>query len=258
MVWIAHLVAVALAMAVTALMAFRLRKIALVDAGWGMAFVAAAVAVTAATDTHDARTWLLLGMVLIWGLRLSWHLGRRAVASDHDDPRYIEMLGGRVGEVPALRIVTKVFVLQGLIIAAIATPVTLGLAHPLRVWWPVWLGIWLWAVGVFFEAVGDAQLARYRARTDRPPMLDTGLWAWTRHPNYFGDACVWWGLWLAGAAADGLVPAAATVIAPVAMTYFLTAVSGVRLTEKRMSGRPGWDAYAARTSVFLPRPPRRG
>ena len=88
--------------------------------------------------------------------------------------------------------------------------------------WPwSWLGVPVWAVGVVFETVGDAQLAAYKRDPDRGPVMDRGLWAWTRHPNYFGDACLWWGIWLVGGAASGWLPALATVVSPLAMTYFL-------------------------------------
>jgi steroid 5-alpha reductase family enzyme len=112
---------------------------------------------------------------------------------------------------------------------------------------------------VAFEVVGDRQLATYRARPrdQRPPVLDTGLWAWTRHPNYFGDACVWWGIWLTGAVSAGWLPALGTLVAPVTMTHFLRNVTGAQLLERTMSIRPGWDAYAARVPLFVPRPPRR-
>jgi steroid 5-alpha reductase family enzyme len=95
-----------------------------------------------------------------------------------------------------------------------------------------------------------------RPRDERPPVMDQGLWGWTRHPNYFGDACVWWGLWLAAAASTGWVAGLATVLCPVAMTLFLRNVTGAKLLEKKMSQREGWDEYAARVPMFFPRPPR--
>lgn len=258
MAWWTELAAVAAAMTGTAAVAFLRRQVAIVDAGWGAAFVVAAIAVAAVSAPLTWRGYLLLAMVVLWGVRLSWHLGRRTLASDHDDPRYLEMLGGGIGDVPPMRIVLKVFVLQAVIVAVIATPVTYGLSHAARWSWAVALGAVVWLVGIIFESVGDAQLAAYRADPERGPVLDTGLWAWTRHPNYFGDACVWWGIWLVGAVASGVLPAVATVIAPAAMTFFLVSVSGVRLAELRMAGRPGWEAYAARTPAFIPRRPRLG
>jgi steroid 5-alpha reductase family enzyme len=124
--------------------------------------------------------------------------------------------------------------------------------------WPlVLLGVLVWGLGVVFESVGDAQLAAYKRDPDRGPILDRGLWAWTRHPNYFGDACVWWGIWLAGGAASGWLPALLTVVSPLAMTHFIRNVTGAKLLERTMSTRPGWDEYAARVPLFFPRPPHR-
>jgi steroid 5-alpha reductase family enzyme len=115
----------------------------------------------------------------------------------------------------------------------------------------------VWAAGTTFESVGDAQLAAYKRDPDRGPVMDRGLWGWTRHPNYFGDALVWWGIWLVGGAASGWWPGLVSVLAPLAMTHFLRNVTGAKLLEETMSERPGWAEYAARVPLFVPRPPRR-
>lgn len=123
---------------------------------------------------------------------------------------------------------------------------------------PAWAGTAVWAVGLFFEAVGDAQLARFQADpANRGRIMDRGLWRLTRHPNCFGDLCVWWGLFLV-ACDGGRQAAAVSVISPLVMSTLLINGSGKRLLEQHMAGRPGWDAYVTRTSGFLPRPPRRG
>jgi steroid 5-alpha reductase family enzyme len=124
----------------------------------------------------------------------------------------------------------------------------------------VMLGGTLREVGMVIEAVADAQLAAYKAEPNRPAVLDRGLWAWTRHPNYFGDALFWIGIWVAGGlAAEGTwIPAAATLAAPIAMTLFLWFITGARLLEKTMIERPGYRAYADRTPMFVPRPPTWG
>ncbi len=116
------------------------------------------------------------------------------------------------------------------------------------------LGVAVWLVGVFFEAVGDWQLRVFKSDpVNRGVVMDRGLWAWTRHPNYFGDAAVWWGLWLITITGWWSL---ATVGSPLLMTYFLVQVTGARLTEKLMAGRPGFDEYRQRTAFFFPRPPR--
>ena len=122
------------------------------------------------------------------------------------------------------------------------------------------LGVLVWAVGFSFETIGDRQLAAYKARPkdERPPVMDTGLWAWTRHPNYFGDACMWWGLWLTAGLGSGWVVGLATIACPAAMTFFIRNVTGAKLLEKTMSQRPGWDEYAARVPLFFPHPPTVG
>ncbi|GAB7006310.1 hypothetical protein JCM18899A_37830 [Nocardioides sp. AN3] len=258
----------ALAMTLTAVWGHRLRRVAVVDVAWGATFAAvafvggvvAAVMVSSSADDGDSgwRRWLLVALVVLWGVRLAWHLRTRVRGSGHDDPRYEELLGGSYAEVPLSRIVLKVYVLQGVAVVVVSLPVLVGLVTSVRWTWLVVAGVLIWAVGLVFEAVGDAQLAAYRRRprSTRPPVLDTGLWAWTRHPNYFGDACVWWGLWVVGGVASGWLPALATLPAPVVMTWFLTVVSGARLTDRRMRGRRGWASYKARTPMFFPRPPR--
>ena len=111
-------------------------------------------------------------------------------------------------------------------------------------------------LGLVFESVGDAQLSAYKKDPDRKPVMDRGLWGWTRHPNYFGDASVWWGIWVVGGLAGGLLPAL-TIVSPIAMTYFLVFATGARLLESSMMKRPGYPEYAERTSMFFPLPPKR-
>ena len=145
-------------------------------------------------------------------------------------------------------------VLQGAAVWFVALPVQVTAVTVSSYDVVAWLGVAVWIVGVLFEAVGDAQLAAYKRDPDRGPVMDRGLWAWTRHPNYFGDACVWWGIWLVAASAW---PGVLTVLAPIAMTYFLVFATGARPLERTMMQRPGYPEYAARTSMFFPLPPRR-
>ncbi|MGZ8743986.1 MAG: DUF1295 domain-containing protein [Nocardioides sp.] len=243
-------------MVATALWSRVAGRVSVVDVTWGSAFVVVAVvcALVAVPDSTASRSWLLAGLTAVWGLRLAWHILRRSHGAG-EDPRYAEMLGdGGFGAA-----VRRVFLVQGLAIWVISLPLQAAAVTPVWAWWLVGLGVVVWAVGLFFEVVGDTQLAAYRKqpRESRPPVMDQGLWGWTRHPNYFGDACVWWGLWLAGGLASGWLPGLLTLVAPVAMTYFIRNVTGARLLEETMSQRPGWDEYAARVPLFVPRPPRR-
>jgi steroid 5-alpha reductase family enzyme len=252
----------ALLMLLTALLARRLGRVAVVDVAWGLGFVLVA-AVSAVVggivehgDGNALRRWLVLGVVVAWGLRLAWHIRRRAVGHG-EDPRYEKVLGGTLADVGLGVAVRKVFLVQGVALWFISLPVQVGAVSEVWSWWLVAAGAAVWAVGLVFETVGDAQLAAYKHDPERPPVMDRGLWRYTRHPNYFGDACVWWGLWLMAGLGSGWQVGLATVLAPVAMTYFLVFATGARLLEQTMMRREGYPAYAARTSMFLPRPPRR-
>jgi steroid 5-alpha reductase family enzyme len=249
------LVVAVLAMTAAAYAAARVGRVDVVDTTWGIALLL--VAVGCAVVAGSWRSWVLVALVGAWGVRLSWHVHTRSRGRP-EDPRYREQLGGTLAEVGLSVAVRRVFVLQAAAVWLVALPIQAAAVADLA--WPelVWLGVAVWLVGVVFEAVGDAQLRAYRADPHRPPVLDRGLWAWSRHPNYFGDACVWWGLWLAGGLASGWIAALASVASPAAMTVWLVWVTGARPVERTMRQRPGYAEYAARTSMFVPRPPRRG
>jgi steroid 5-alpha reductase family enzyme len=247
--------AVAVVLAGTFAVAKVAGKHSVIDAAWGLLFVAIAVTVFFRSAEHgdDARRWLLLVLPGLWGVRLAQHIGRRTVGKP-EDPRYEQLLGKARGN-PDLYALRMVYLLQGMLAFVIAAPILVGGFEGNGVGFVAWLGVALWLLGVFFEAVGDAQLERFRNDpASKGKIMDRGLWRYTRHPNYFGDACVWWGIFLV--AADAW-PGVLTMPAPIVMTLLLTKGSGARILEKHMSRRPGWDEYAARTSMFLPRPPRR-
>jgi len=193
---------------------------------------------------------LLLVLPLVWGVRLAVHIGRRTVGAP-EDPRYAKLLA-RGGRFYALR---TVYLLQGGLAFLISAPIQVGMFESGPVHVLGWIGVSVWTAGLYFEAVGDWQLQRFRADpANHGRVIDVGLWRYTRHPNYFGDACVWWGIFLVAAERW---PGVLTIPAPVLMTFLLTKGSGVRILEQHMRGRPGWDEYAARTSAFVPMP-RRG
>jgi steroid 5-alpha reductase family enzyme len=254
-VWGLALVTVAIAtvaMVITAYAAKRAGRVSVVDVTWGLALAVTAVVGAVVGTGTPWRRWLVAVLVVVWGVRLSRHIFTRSKGAG-EDPRYAEMIGdGGFGTA-----VRKVYVVQGLAVCLMALPVMAAAHWDVAVLWLVWVGVAVWAAGTLIEAVGDAQLTSYKKDPDRGPVMDRGLWAWTRHPNYFGDALLWWGIWLAGGAASGWWPALVTVAAPVAMTHVLRNVTGAKLLERTMSKRPGWDSYAARVPLFVPRPPRR-
>jgi steroid 5-alpha reductase family enzyme len=233
----------------------------IVDSAWGLAFAAVAVtscALAAAGGHGDAgRRALVTALTVVWGLRLSVHIARRG-RGHGEDPRYERMLAkagpGRAGR--AWYALRMVYLLQAALVWLVSLPVQAACYAPQAIDALAVVGAALWAVGVTFEAVGDRQLHAFKADpANRGRIMDRGLWAWTRHPNYFGDFLVWWGLYLL--ACTSLPIAAATLVSPVVMTFLLTAGSGKALLERHMADRPGYAAYRARTSGFVPRPPRR-
>jgi len=246
-VTVAALAVAVLAMAITIAAARRARRVSVVDTTWGLALTAVAVVAGIVGDGSPTRRVVVIVLVAVWGCRLSWHMHRRNHGTG-EDPRYAKILS----EGGAFR---KVWLPQGAAIWLVSLPVQVNAVATPALTAIGWIGVAVWLVGFLFESVGDAQLAAYKADPHRGRVLDHGLWAWTRHPNYFGDACVWWGIWLVAA---WPWPGLLTIVAPVAMTYFLAFATGARLLEQTMMQRPGYPEYAARTSMFLPRPPRRG
>jgi steroid 5-alpha reductase family enzyme len=227
-----------------------------IDTAWGLLYCAAALVAFALSAGHGdpGRRWLLLAMTLLWGLRLAVHIGRRSIGKG-EDPRYAELLRDR----GRLQTIALVYGLQGLLGYLISAPILVGCFEHGGLGVLAGLGVLLWIVGVLFEAVGDLQLERYKADKaagkDVGQVMDRGLWRYTRHPNYFGDACVWLGIFCVSAEHW---PGVLTVFSPIVMGYLLAFGSGKRVLERSMAQRPGYRDYMARTSGFLPLPPRPG
>ena len=229
-----------------------------VDVAWGLAFSAVALTGYGLSAGHGdpGRRLLALLLVLVWGLRLAAHIWWRG-RGHPEDPRYQKLLSKAPPERRDLYALRMVYGLQAVLVWLVSLPVLFALFIPRPPGVAAWTGTALWAVGLFFEAVGDHQLTRFRADpANRGHVLDTGLWRYTRHPNYFGDTCVWWGLFLL--AADTPI-GWATVVSPLVMSYLLINGSGKPMLEKQLgSTKPGYAAYVARTSGFVPWPPRGG
>jgi steroid 5-alpha reductase family enzyme len=247
------LLAIVILMAVTAVVGHRQGRVSVVDTAWGLGFVVVAVVAGSIGDGPLWRRLLVTVLVAVWGGRLARHMHTRNMGKG-EDPRYEAMLAKETGN-PTWIAIRKVYVVQGLSVWFVSLPLQVSAAAGDGVVWIAVLGSALWLLGVVFEAVGDAQLSRFKADPgNQGKVMDRGLWAWTRHPNYFGDSAVWWGLYLVAASAW---PGVLTILSPVVMTYFLVFATGARLLEKEMSKRPGYPEYQQRTSYFIPRPPRR-
>lgn len=227
------------------------RDVSIVDSLWSLMILGSLVVYWLIAGDSGARNLLVLGMVAIWALRLSIFITVRN-HGEAEDRRYQEI---RRNNEPNfwLKSLYIVFGLQAFLAWFVSMPaVAAASAAPLG--WLDAVGVLLWAVGMYFEAVGDWQLARFRReKSSANAVLDTGLWRYTRHPNYFGEALLWWGVYLLAVSAGAWW----TVLSPLLMTFLLLRVSGVALLEKDMhERRPAYREYIEKTSAFIPMPPR--
>ena len=231
------------------------RDASIVDSFWSLGFVlVASVALMAGPGVFERRL-LVFALATVWGVRLALHITRRNWGRG-EDFRY-QGFRARWGSRFWWVSLFTVFLLQGAIMFVVSLPVQVVGAGPT----PSRLGLWdllgaaVWLLGFSFEAIGDAQLARFKAGpAGRGAVMDRGLWRYTRHPNYFGDAALWWGIGLIGVATPWGWMA---LLGPAVMTYMLVRVSGVAMLEKDIvERRPGYADYVRRTSAFLPRPPK--
>ena len=224
-----------------------------IDVAWGLGFVLVAWVAFAlsAGDGDDTRRVLVAVLVTLWGCRLAAYIGWRSRGRG-EDPRYSEMLGDHRG--PALRAL-GIFLTQAAAMWFVSLPVQVAMFERDEPGFLLYLGTAVWAIGFCFESVGDWQLSRFRADpASRGQVMNRGLWRYTRHPNYFGDACAWWGIYLI-AAQQWM--GALTILSPVPMTWTLTRKTGKPLLEQGMAERrPGYTDYVNRTSGFFPLPPK--
>jgi steroid 5-alpha reductase family enzyme len=230
------------------------RDASIVDIAWGLGFVLVAWAAKFVTGASGSGNWLLLLMVTVWGLRLTGYLAKRNLGKG-EDFRYRAMRR-KHGERFAIVSLYTVFGLQGALMILVSLPVSLGQRDTnAGAGFVVFLGFVVWAVGLYFEVVGDAQLARFKRdprNADR--IMDQGLWGLTRHPNYFGDALVWWGLAIVGSSQGAGIWA---FLGAAVMTVLLVRVSGAAMLDRLLAKRkPGYAEYMARTSGFIPLPRR--
>jgi steroid 5-alpha reductase family enzyme len=233
---------------------------ATVDVFWGAGFVVVyleSLLVAHLGYVHTpsfANRFIVLAFVAVWGLRLAFYLARRQRGAK-EDLRYVFIMKGARGRNETLYALRMIYGLQGLLLWFVSMPLQWTAFHE-HVGAPFVPGLCLVAIGIFFEATGDEQLRRFIANpANRGTTMNRGLWRYTRHPNYFGDAVVWCGLYLVAASSGwGWL----TVLSPIAMIYLLTSLSGKPMLERKLTKtRAGYDEYVATTSSFIPWPPRK-
>lgn len=227
-----------------------IRNVSFVDSLWSLFFLVAAIVFALDLETLSARSVLVLALVTIWSLRLSVYITVRNWG-EGEDYRYRKI---RANNDPgfAFKSLYLVFWLQGLLAWLISAPLHPAITSSTPLGLLDALAVLLWLVGFIFEAGGDYQLSRFKKNpASKGKVLDTGLWALTRHPNYFGDFCIWWAFWLFAAAAGAWW----TIFAPVLMSFLLLKVSGVAMLEKTIGKRrPEYEDYVRRTNAFFPGP----
>jgi steroid 5-alpha reductase family enzyme len=250
---IANLAAIALVCGVLWLVSLIRRDASIVDIFWGIGFVVVAWLTFGISRVNAPKAVILAFMVTIWGLRLAGYLAWRNLGKD-EDYRYAAMRKRHGNRFPVVSLVT-VFGLQGLLMWIISLPIQVGISSADGWNGFATAGMVLWLVGWFFETIGDFQLARFKAQpSNKGRVMSQGLWRYTRHPNYFGDFLVWWGLYLVALTSDSFWW---TIIGPLLMSFLLIRVSGVRLLESSLRQRvDGYEEYVRNTSPFFPLPPK--
>jgi len=242
---------VALAMVVLWLLSLRLKDAGIVDIFWGLGFVLVSWSTFAVVPT-GLRGVILTVLTTVWGVRLAGYIGRRNHGKG-EDSRYKAMRDYRGNSFWWFSLIS-VFALQGVVMWLISLPVQIGQVAEASMGILNFAGVGIWLIGFLFESVGDYQLAKFKSIPDsRGKVMDRGLWRFTRHPNYFGNAMIWWGLFFVAATWSTVW----LVISPIFMTFLLVKVSGVALLERNLAGRSEeYRDYIQRTSAFIPWPPK--
>ena len=234
------------------MIAVKLDNYSIVDIVWGLTFILTTLVVLLYTGNVNIVSMTIAILVIIWGLRLSIYLFMRN-AGKPEDYRYQDMRkkwGTKVKQTAFVR----VFMLQGTVSLLFSLGIFLGISksETILALWPVYVGAGIWLVGFLFESIGDAQLRAFIQKPEnKGKVITSGLWKYTRHPNYFGESTQWFGISVIACAVPfGWI----SFISPLLLTFFLLKISGVPLLEKKNSQKPGYEEYAAKTSVFVPMP----
>lgn len=222
------------------------------DIAWGLGFIL--ISWLGLYLANSSLRGLLVNLlVTIWGTRLAWHIYKRNL-NKHEDYRYAAWRK-EWGNLFFLRSYLQVYLLQGFFLYLIIQPVIFIHNQPGGVLGIFDLiGLFVWGIGFYFESTGDAQLKKFISDpTNKGKLIKTGLWRYSRHPNYFGEVTQWWGIFIIALSVSG---ALFTIIGPLTITTLILFVSGIPLLEKKYSGRPDWEEYKKKTSVFIPLPPK--
>ena len=234
------------------LISLRLKDASIVDPFWGPGFAIASITYYLVDGRYPDRGTLVLGLVTLWAARLGYHLYVRN-RREGEDPRYAAMRKARGKQFPLISLFT-IFWFQAFLLWVISLPILGSIASQAPLGFFDILGMVVFLIGLTIESIADNQLALFRAvPAYKSHVLDTGLWRYSRHPNYFGEAVLWWGLYLIAVSAAAYW----AIVGPILITFLLLRFSGVPMLEEGLSvSRPGYSEYIKRTSSFLPWPPK--
>jgi len=224
-----------------------LKNSSIVDIGWGLGFVV--LAVYSFIQKITLPSAVITAIVSIWGFRLAYHIFRRNFKKP-EDFRYANFRK-EWGKTYYIRAYFQLFLFQGLLMFLISLSfLYANSAAKIEIYPLFFIGSAVWVIGFFFEVVGDLQLKRFiKNPNNKGKLIDTGLWQYTRHPNYFGEATMWWGIFLMALACNAPF---FTVISPITITFIIRFVSGVPMLEKSLEKKPGFNEYKRRTNIFIP------
>jgi len=237
----------------TWLLSLPLRNVSIVDSLWSLLQLAAVIVYARAALPESTRAMVVAVLTVLWSLRLALYIGWRN--HGHGEDRRYQQIRRNNDPDFAIKSLYIVFGLQCVLAWVVSLPLLAALQSQNAFGLIDAVGVALWLIGMGFEVIGDAQLAAFRADAqNRGRVLNAGLWRYTRHPNYFGECCLWWGIYLLALGAGGWW----AIASPLLMSFLLLKVSGVTLLERDIGERrPGYAEYVAATSAFFPWPPRR-
>ena len=234
----------------------RMRRYDIVDVAWGLVFIVVTITGLLMSGGAHIVQYLVLGMVAVWGLRLGGHIYRRLRSSTSEDKRYVEMRKKWQAKNEAAAIFFRVYMVQALLATMVCLPaIVLTDSADVMLSPVVGSGFVIWLIGFSIEVLSDRQLRLFIANPDNKGQLMTqGLWRYSRHPNYFGELTLWWGL---GIMALSVPFGWISLVGPTLISFLIIFISGIPPTERAFSGRPGWAEYKRRTSVLIPWVPKK-
>jgi steroid 5-alpha reductase family enzyme len=224
----------------------------IIDTAWGPAFIVIAFVNVALSGHVSWAAWLTVGLVTVWGMRLAWHIFRRFLHASSEDARYTELRKKWPQKYVGLQVFLRIYLVQALLATLVSLPVIVTIHSPAPQPWVALVGGLVWIVGFVIESAADRQLKQFLAQpANKGKLMMSGLWNYSRHPNYFGEMTQWWGIGIIGFGASLMLSA---LVGPLIITLLIRFVSGVPPAERRAATKPEWEDYKKKTRMLVPLP----